>query len=117
LPTLLDLAGIWRAPELAPFRTRQQGFSWLGDEIRTRPPVVTTNCSSLWACGIPVWVALADDRKWVDRGGTASCYDFVKDPHDMAPLPANRCADLEALAKPMMAGAAARTAAAPKASQ
>jgi glucan phosphoethanolaminetransferase (alkaline phosphatase superfamily) len=53
-PTVLDLMGLWDAPELAPFRRRMVGHPITRPE-RTTSPVPISNCSWLWDCGFRNW--------------------------------------------------------------
>jgi arylsulfatase A-like enzyme len=106
LPTMLDLAGIWRQPALASTRATLPGVSWLGDTRLADRRVFVTNCSALWGCGVPVWSVLGDHRKWVERSGTPSCFDVFADPHERTPLDRARCADLAGLAETQRASLA-----------
>jgi len=94
LPTVLELLGLWRDPALAPFRDRQHGRSLLSSEARAPRLVITTNCSSIWPCGMPLWVGLHGKRKWVERNGVGSCYDRGVDPSEAHPLEASVCSDI-----------------------
>jgi hypothetical protein len=101
-PTLLDLLGMWDAPELHPWRAHMLGSSLL----RGGPPagrgVVLTNCSELFSCATRNWGAMRDSRKLLateDEKGGWRCYDVLHDPEELDDLGAAACGDLRQLAE------------------
>jgi glucan phosphoethanolaminetransferase (alkaline phosphatase superfamily) len=100
LPTILDLLGIWDAPEIAPFRRAMPGESVLRGGTPGRD-VVLTNCSHLFACAFRNWgamrgtmklVATQDDLRW-------ECFDVERDPGERHDLGVERCGDLREVAE------------------
>jgi hypothetical protein len=100
LPTILDLMGLWDAPEIRPFRAAMPGQSLL----RGGTPgaaVVMTNCSSIFACAFKNWGALRGNRKLVatQNDGRWRCFDLERDPGERSDLGEDACADLRVLAE------------------
>ncbi|MGD0526100.1 MAG: sulfatase-like hydrolase/transferase [Polyangiaceae bacterium] len=100
-PTVLDLLGLWDAPELASLRRSMPGVSLLRD---TPPPdraLVMTNCSELFSCAVPNWGVVRGARKLIGAEGDTAwhCFDVHADPHEMNDLGAPACGDLRALAE------------------
>ena len=100
-PTLLDLLGLWDAPELGPLRQRMQGVSLLRGAPPVARAVVMTNCSQLFSCAVPNWGAMRGTRKLVGAEGDTAwhCYDVGVDPGETNDLGAPACGDLRALAE------------------
>jgi glucan phosphoethanolaminetransferase (alkaline phosphatase superfamily) len=106
LPTLLDLAGVWSDPNLAPFRARLAGESLLrGGSPETRATVLT-NCTELWSCAFKNWGAIRGDRKLVATASDHawSCFDLARDPEENHDLGAAGCGDLVDVAEGAMHG-------------
>ncbi|HEY1693410.1 MAG TPA: sulfatase-like hydrolase/transferase [Polyangiaceae bacterium] len=100
LPTVLDLLGVWGAPELAPLRAAMPGESLL----RGGSPgaaVVLTNCSSIFACAFKNWGAMQGTHKLVATQNDVRwhCFDVEGDPHERADLGPEACGGLRALAE------------------
>ncbi len=111
LPTLLDLMGLWGAPEIAALRRSMPGESLLrgGSPLQ---PVVLTNCSTLFTCAFKNWGAMGPAGATGPDGASAimkllanendpnwRCFDVARDPlesHDLGPA---ACGDLQALAE------------------
>ncbi|HEX4447793.1 MAG TPA: sulfatase-like hydrolase/transferase, partial [Polyangiaceae bacterium] len=103
LPTLLDLMGLWDAPEIAALRASMPGASLLRDgaTARSATPIVLTNCSAIFTCAFKNWgtmrgtmklLANENDERW-------RCFDLATDPleaHDLGPA---ACGDLQAVAE------------------
>jgi len=100
LPTLLDLVGLWDAPELAAFRRAMPGESLLRGGSPGRP-VVLTNCSSIFACAFKNWGAMRGTRKLLATQNDSRwrCFDVASDPGERRDLGADACGDLRALAE------------------
>jgi glucan phosphoethanolaminetransferase (alkaline phosphatase superfamily) len=100
LPTLLDLAGLWDAPEIATFRRAMPGQSLLRGGTPRRP-VVLTNCSSIFTCAFKNWGAMSGTRKLVatENDEHWRCFDVAKDPEERHDLGAAACSDLQTLAE------------------
>jgi glucan phosphoethanolaminetransferase (alkaline phosphatase superfamily) len=100
LPTLLDLMGVWGAPEIATLRASMPGESLL----RGGPapgPVVLTNCSSIFACAFKNWGAMSLTKKIVatENDENWRCFDLASDPLERRDLGAAACGNLQAVAE------------------
>ncbi len=98
-PTILDLLGVWDAPEIAPFRASMVGSSLLRPRPE-EPPLELTNCSGIWGCAFRNWGMMKGSRKLEAREWDRAwhCYDVLDDPreeHDLGPA---ACGELPALA-------------------
>jgi glucan phosphoethanolaminetransferase (alkaline phosphatase superfamily) len=100
LPTLLDLMGIWDAPELARFRRSMPGESLLRGGTPGRE-VVLTNCSSIFACAFKNWGAMRGTKKILATQNNTrwECFDVARDPDERRDLGAGACGELQALAE------------------
>lgn len=100
LPTLLDLMGIWDAPQIAGFRRDMPGQSLMRGGSPGRP-VVLTNCSDLFACAFKNWGAMRGSRKLVATQNDSHwhCFDVLEDPHEKSDLGEDACTDLRDLAQ------------------
>jgi len=100
LPTLLDVMGVWDAPEIAPFRRAMGGDSLLQGGTPGRPTVLT-NCSGLFACAFKNWGAMRGTRKLVATQNDSrwKCFDVAYDPSETRDLGASACDGLQALAE------------------
>ncbi|HVH42689.1 MAG TPA: sulfatase-like hydrolase/transferase [Labilithrix sp.] len=105
-PTLMDLLGLWDAPELTPFRPRIAGQSLLRGGSPVDRPLVMTNCSELWACAFKNWGAIKGTKKLIAHQGDRAwnCYDVATDPLEEHRLDVSECADLLPLAEGTTAG-------------
>jgi arylsulfatase A-like enzyme len=100
-PTLLDLLGLWDAPELAGFRAAMVGRSLvraLPDEAAT---MELSNCSAIWGCAFRNYGLMRGTRKlearaWDNRW---HCFDIVADPGEERDLGPDGCGDLPAVAQ------------------
>jgi len=101
LPTLLDLAGVWDAPELASFRASMPGTSLLRGGTPGDRAVVMTNCTELWQCAFRNWGAIRGSRKLIAHQYDAdwSCFETSTDPNELHDLGAAACGDLRTLAE------------------
>jgi hypothetical protein len=100
-PTVLDLLGIWDAPELASLRASMPGVSLLRGAPPPERAVVMTNCSQLFSCAAQNWGALRGRRKLVAAESDTAwhCFDLAADPEETKDLGAKACEDLRALAE------------------
>jgi arylsulfatase A-like enzyme len=104
-PTLLDLLGLWDAPELASLRAAMVGSSLLRPEGRPAA-LELTNCSGIWGCAFRNWGMMRgrmklESREWDSRW---NCYDVIADPREEHDLGAAACGDLPALAERVYGG-------------
>jgi arylsulfatase A-like enzyme len=100
-PTMMDLVGLWDAPEIAHFRKRVAGSSLLRGGSDPNRAVIMTNCTELWACAFKNWGAIRGTRKLIAHQGESawSCFDVATDPREERPLDPTQCADLLPLAE------------------
>jgi len=100
LPTLLDLMGLWDAPEVATHRGAMGGESLLRGGSAGRA-FVLTNCSPIWACAFKNWGAMQGTRKLVGTQNDTAwhCFDVDRDPHEEVDLGAKGCGELRGLAE------------------
>jgi glucan phosphoethanolaminetransferase (alkaline phosphatase superfamily) len=104
-PTVMDLLGLWDAPELAPFKARIPGQSLLRGGSAPQP-IVLTNCSELWACAFKNWGAIQGTKKLIAHQGENawSCFDVATDPQELSPLSTAQCGELLPLTERVMGG-------------
>ncbi len=100
LPTMLDLLGLWGAPEIAALRRAMPGESLLRGGTPALP-VVITNCSSIFTCAFKNWGAMSGTRKLVatENDENWRCFDVASDPAERHDLGAETCGDLRLLAE------------------
>lgn len=93
-PTILDLMGVWDAPEVARFRERMIGTSLLRG--LTTKPMPITNCTALWECSFRNWGMMHGSKKLEARAWDSDwhCFDIVDDPSESHDLGSNACGDL-----------------------
>ncbi len=99
-PTMLDLMGIWDAPEMRPFRDNMVG-SPLTRRQRTTRPVPLSNCSWLWECGFRNWGMMQGHMKIEAREWDQAfhCFDLLADPGEEVNLGEAACAPLPDIAR------------------
>jgi arylsulfatase A-like enzyme len=102
-PTMMDLLGLWDAPEIAHLRKKVPGQSLLRGGSPPDHTLYMSNCTELWACAFKNWgvmrgwtkvIAHQADRQW-------NCYDVHADPGELVPLTNENepaCAELTAAA-------------------
>jgi arylsulfatase A-like enzyme len=100
LPTVLDLMGIWGAPEVARVRAPMPGESLLRGGTPGRS-VVLTNCSPIFACAFKNWGAMRGMRKLVATQNDARwhCFDVEHDSEERVDLGVEACGELGAVAE------------------
>jgi glucan phosphoethanolaminetransferase (alkaline phosphatase superfamily) len=100
LPTLLDLMGLWNAPEIAPMRREMPGDSLLEKGTAGRVAILT-NCSSIFSCAFKNWGAMRGFKKVVgtETDSAWKCFDLARDPDERMNLGAAACGDLAAIAE------------------
>lgn len=105
-PTMLDLLGVWDAPEVAPFKPRIAGQSLLRLPYEEGRPIVMSNCTELWACAFKNWGAMRGTKKLIAHQGDRSwnCFDFASDPKEETHLDVSECGDLLPLAEKTLGG-------------
>ena len=93
-PTILDLMGIWDAPEIARFRGRMLGTSLLRG--LTEKPVPITNCTEQWGCAFRNWGVMQGGKKLEARAWDEDwhCFDVRRDPAETTDLGPAACAPL-----------------------
>jgi glucan phosphoethanolaminetransferase (alkaline phosphatase superfamily) len=99
-PTILDLMGVWDAPEMAAFRAKMIGHP-ITRRQRTVGPVPLSNCSWLWECGFRNWGLMQgplklEAREWDQE---FNCFDVLADPEERTNLGELACAPLGDLAR------------------
>ena len=101
LPTLLDLMGMWDAPQIATYRARMPGQSLMRGGSARDQVLPLTNCSELWACAFKNWGAIRGTRKLIAHQYDAgwSCFDVMDDPKEEHDLGVDACGDLRELAE------------------
>jgi arylsulfatase A-like enzyme len=94
-PTVLDLIGVPKAPELAKYREKLHGHSLL-EEATTDQPVPLTNCAGVWSCAFENWGYMQKSLKLEARSWDPGwkCYDLATDPHELTNLGPEGCASL-----------------------
>jgi phosphoglycerol transferase MdoB-like AlkP superfamily enzyme len=99
LPTVLDVMGVWDAPEVASFRAAMPGESLLRGGSAGQS-VVLTNCTSIFACAFKNWGAMQGTRKLVATQNDAGwkCFDLADDPGENEDLGSDACGPLAELA-------------------
>ncbi len=106
-PTVLDLLGLWDAPELAGFRAAMVGSSLIRPEPPAPPPVLElSNCSGIWGCAFRNWGLMRgplklEAREWDSRW---HCYDVLADPREERDLGQEGCGDLPSIAQRVYGG-------------
>jgi arylsulfatase A-like enzyme len=105
-PTVMDLLGLWDAPEMAQFKPRIPGTSLLRGGSTPDRSIVFTNCSELWACAFKNWGAMHGTKKLIAHQGDRAwnCYDIATDPEENKPLEVSQCGDLLPLTERVMGG-------------
>ena len=93
--TILDLLGIWDAPQMEEHKRGIVGRSLL------RPPtdagvLALTNCSGVWGCAFRNWGVMKGTRKLHAREWDSKwrCFDVKDDPLEKNDLGPEACADL-----------------------
>jgi glucan phosphoethanolaminetransferase (alkaline phosphatase superfamily) len=106
--TLLDLLGVWDAPEVAPYRGAMIGRPLTRPE-RTTDAVPLTTCN--WGFRFHEhgsWGMMRGTKKiWArhdDKQPGFRCYDLASDPEEKALLPEADCGDLGDLARGIFGG-------------
>jgi len=105
-PTMMDLLGLWDAPEISRFKERIVGGSLLRGGSPADKSLVLTNCTELWACAFKNWGAIRGTKKLIAHQGERAwnCYDVATDPDEVTPLGVASCGDLLPLAEKTMGG-------------
>lgn len=105
-PTMLDLMGLWDAPQISQFRQKIPGQSLLRGGSIPDKPIVLTNCTELWACAFRNWGAIHGTKKLIAHQGERSwsCFDIATDPEELRPLDPSHCGELLPFAEDSMGG-------------
>jgi glucan phosphoethanolaminetransferase (alkaline phosphatase superfamily) len=100
--TMLDLMGLWDAPEMQPFRRRMIGNPITRPE-RTLGPVPLNNCTWIWECEFRNWGLMQGPLKVEAREWDTDfhCFDVLADPLEQNDLGEEACAPLPDLAREM----------------
>jgi glucan phosphoethanolaminetransferase (alkaline phosphatase superfamily) len=93
--TVLDLMGVWKSPQIAPFRERMLGESLLEEKPNQRA-MPMTNCAGVWSCAFENWGYMRGHMKLEARAWDSKyhCYDLSLDPHEQTDLGEAACGDL-----------------------
>ncbi|HVY48479.1 MAG TPA: sulfatase-like hydrolase/transferase, partial [Minicystis sp.] len=96
-PTILDLLGLWGAPELAAFEERMPGHPITRMPL-TVDPVPLSNVSWVWEYLVPNWGMIQGSLKVeaLEKDEAWRCFDVARDPREKHELPATstQCARL-----------------------
>jgi hypothetical protein len=105
-PTMMDLLGLWDAPEMDRFKPRIPGASLLRGGSPPDRAVVITNCSELWACAFKNWGGIQGTKKLIAHQGEQAwnCYDVASDPEETRPLDVSHCGELLPFTEHVMGG-------------
>jgi glucan phosphoethanolaminetransferase (alkaline phosphatase superfamily) len=100
-PTILDLLGLWDAPELARYRATMVGSSLLRAPRPAPAALELSNISGIWGNAFRSWGMMRGPRKleareWDNRW---HCFDVLADPREEHDLGPEACGDLPALAQ------------------
>lgn len=100
-PTVLDLLGLWDEPNIAPFRAKMLGQSFLRGGSTPDRSIAMTNCSELFACAFKNWGAIHGTKKLIAHQGENAwnCFDVATDPEELHGLDVTECGDLLSLAE------------------
>ncbi len=94
--TVLDLFGIFDAPEVKALRSKMPGRSLLRP-IESSPLFPLSNCTELWTCAFENWGVMRGSLKLQAREWDSDyrCFDLARDPHERHDLGNNpRCRSL-----------------------
>src|SRR5262249_16451228 len=105
-PTVLDLMGLWDAPELAAWREPLVGASLLRPRARELGPLALTNCTGIWGCAFRNWGVMKGSLKLEAREWDSAwhCYDVLADPHEERDLGSAACGGLVDIAETLYRG-------------
>jgi len=105
-PTMMDLIGLWDAPELAHFKAKIPGQSLLRGGSAPTQSIILTNCTELWACAFKNWGAMQGTKKLIAHQGdrTWNCFDIATDPDELKPLDVGQCGELLPMTERVMGG-------------
>lgn len=94
-PTMLDLMGLWDAPQLAKYKKKMLGHSMLRPEL-TETALPMTNCAGVWSCAFENWGYMRRNMKLEARAWDTGwkCYDVERDPFETTDLGPAACGDL-----------------------
>lgn len=94
-PTMLDLMGLWDAPEIQSHRAKMPGHPLTRRE-RTTEAVPLTNCSWIWQCRNPSIGMMKFPFKVAARGKESrfSCFNLREDPQEKRDLGEDGCGEL-----------------------
>ncbi len=97
--TVMDLMGVWDAPELEPFKSRIIGDSLLRGKVHDRA-MPLTNCAGVWSCAFENWGYMKGSMKLEARSWDKnwSCFNLADDPLESTDLGIDACRDLHDLA-------------------
>ena len=98
--TMLDLMGLWDAPEMAHFKERLVGLPLTRRERPTKA-VSLTNTAWLWEYVEPNFGLMQGRRKLLATAADSAyrCFDVLADPKEQADLGEEGCADLVEIAR------------------
>lgn len=98
--TVLDLLGVWDAPEIAEHRAKIIGLPMTRPETWDKPRPLT-NVAWVWEYYLPNWGMMAGSRKVIARVDDPEymCFDVEEDPGEVTDLGEAGCPDLVAAAR------------------
>ncbi len=93
--TMLDLVGVWDAPEMQRFKERMVGLP-LTRRDRVKQPVTLTNTSWIWEYVEPNWGVMQGSRKLLATATDHAyrCFDVLADPKEQTDLGEAGCPEL-----------------------
>ncbi len=105
-PTMMDLLGLWDAPELGHFKSKIPGQSLLRGGSPPTQSIILTNCTELWACAFKNWGAMQGTKKLIAHQGDRAwnCFDVATDPEENKPLDVSQCGNLLPMTERVMGG-------------
>lgn len=116
MQTMLDLLGLYDAPEISQYTALTRGRSLLRSAAGEQQPLALTNCAGVWSCAFENWGAIQGWRKLQAREWDShwSCFDLQKDPKERKDLGEAACPDLVTFANARFAGLPGRAKQRPK---
>ncbi len=105
-PTILDLLGLYDAPEIASYKSAMVGSSLLRPRPSTPVALALTNCTGIWGCAFRNWGMMRGSLKLLARewDNKWRCHDVLSDPREEHDLGPEGCGELTPLAEQIYGG-------------
>lgn len=99
-PTILDLLGLWDAPQMDAFKQGIVGRSWIRP-VQDAGVIAMTNCSGVWGCAFRNWGVMHGFKKLHAREWDSQwrCFDVKADPQEKQDLGPAGCSELVPIAE------------------